>query len=369
MRKEDKAHKSETQRFGGGVFFAGANSGRGFLSFYDSILGDERIEKVYILKGGPGTGKSSFMRRAADYASRLKMAVERYSCSSDPESLDGVVIDGRYAIIDGTPPHSVDAAIPGVRDEIINLGAFWDDVALKKRSGEIEELIAKKAESYKKAYRYLSAYEHVCTLNSALSSQCFLEGKARRSIDRLFAKLSSGGGYRADVGEVSAVGMKGRVRYDTYERFADKIYLVDDFLDGGRIYLRYILDKARQTDTPVRVSYDPVRCDEPDAVYLYGGRVLFVLSDGREGSLRAETVRINMKRFFDAEAVRGVRGEFRLNLRLAEGLMDSALDALRCAGRYHFALEEIYASCMDFEAENVFCKNFLENLFADRRKI
>ena len=35
MRKEDKAHKSEIRRFGGGVFFAGANSAHGFVSFYD----------------------------------------------------------------------------------------------------------------------------------------------------------------------------------------------------------------------------------------------------------------------------------------------------------------------------------------------
>ena len=71
-----------------------------------------------------------------------------------------------------------------------------------------------------------------------------------------------------------------------------------------------------------------------------------------------------MRRFFEAAAVKDIRSEYRLNVKLAEALMDSALDSLRMAGRYHFALEEIYASCMDFEAENVFCRNFLENIFA-----
>ena len=364
MRKEDKAHKSEIRRFGGGVFFAGANSAHGFVSFYDSILGDKKIERVYILKGGPGTGKSSFMKKAAEYAASKGMSAEIYRCSSDPDSLDGVVIDEKVAILDGTAPHTVDMSLPGVRDEIINLGAFWDDNALKERSAEIEELIAKKAEGYKKAYRYLSAYGDVRDLNSALTAPCFLENKAKRSIDRVFSRLLTGGGYRADHGVVSSVGMKGRVCYDTYERFADKIYFVDDFLDSAHLYLRYVMEKARQTNTPIRVSYDPVRCT-PDALYFYEGRVLFVaVSDGRESHYKAETVRINMRRFFEAASVKDIRSEYRLNVKLAEALMDSALDSLRMAGRYHFALEEIYASCMDFEAENVFCRNFLENIFA-----
>jgi hypothetical protein len=96
-------------------------------------------------------------------------------------------------------------------------------------------------------------------------------------------------------------------------------------------------------------------------VYFYEGRVLFAaISDGRESHYQAETVRINMRRFFEAASLKEIRSEYRLNTKLAEALMDSALASLRRAGRYHFALEEIYASCMDFEAEDVFVKNFLE---------
>jgi hypothetical protein len=360
MKKEAKARKSEIKRFNGGAFFAGANSGHGFVSYYDSILKDGKIEKVYILKGGPGTGKSSFMKKAAEYALRRGMSVESYICSSDPDSLDGVVIDGRLAILDGTAPHSVEPQLAGVRDEIVNLGIFWDDIALGKRAPEIEELSKSKSDAYKKAYRYLSAYEKICELNSALTAPYFLDVKARRSIDRIFSKLSAGGGYRADSGIISSVGMKGSVRFDTYERFADKIFLIDDCLDCAHIYLRYVIEKARQTDTPIRVSYDPVCCDRPDAVFLYGGRVVFSVSESE--IYRTETVRINMKRFLDANAAREVRAEFRLNKRLAESIMDSAKDALRAAGRYHFALEEIYSSSMDFEAQSVFVKNFLETV-------
>ena len=46
-------------------YFLGANSPTGFYSLYDQLLEPEQAETIYILKGGPGCGKSSLMRRAA----------------------------------------------------------------------------------------------------------------------------------------------------------------------------------------------------------------------------------------------------------------------------------------------------------------
>ena len=46
-------------------FYLGANSPTGFYSLYDQLLEPEQAETIYILKGGPGCGKSSLMRRVA----------------------------------------------------------------------------------------------------------------------------------------------------------------------------------------------------------------------------------------------------------------------------------------------------------------
>lgn len=43
-------------------FYLGANSPTGFYSLYDQLLEPEQAETIYILKGGPGCGKSSLMR-------------------------------------------------------------------------------------------------------------------------------------------------------------------------------------------------------------------------------------------------------------------------------------------------------------------
>ena len=42
-------------------FFLGANSEEGFFSLYDQLLGG-RLDDLMILKGGPGCGKSTFLR-------------------------------------------------------------------------------------------------------------------------------------------------------------------------------------------------------------------------------------------------------------------------------------------------------------------
>ena len=45
-------------------FFLGANSAEGFYGLYDQLL-DARLYDLIILKGTPGCGKSTFMRRVA----------------------------------------------------------------------------------------------------------------------------------------------------------------------------------------------------------------------------------------------------------------------------------------------------------------
>jgi ABC-type lipoprotein export system ATPase subunit len=42
------------------MVFPGGNTCLGFYSFYNYIIGEE-ARRIFVLKGGPGTGKSTFM--------------------------------------------------------------------------------------------------------------------------------------------------------------------------------------------------------------------------------------------------------------------------------------------------------------------
>ncbi len=351
---------SKRFEFDGGRLFVGANTAEGFVSFYDTILTDEKIEKIYIIKGGPGTGKSRFMNDAARMAEKLSYSVERYYCSSDPDSLDAVVIGGKYALLDGTAPHAVEASCAGAREEIINLGAFWDSDKLGESYDKIGELTKKKSENYKRAYRYLEAANNVKEINARLIFPAFLEKKAKGAIDRLFSEIKTGGGNTVSVGMICSVSMKGKVRFDTYEHFADKVFLIDDFYGVGALYLRLVIMKAMETDTPVRVSYDPIDASSPNAVFFPNDKKAFLLSNGSDILPRDAVV--NMRRFVDNAVLSSVRSEYRFNEKLYEALLSSAEETLREAGEYHFELENIYVRCMDFGSKEVFCNNFLNNL-------
>ena len=49
-------------------FFLGANTGAGFVSLYSAFAAPEDGAFVWYIKGGPGNGKSTLMRRAAERA-------------------------------------------------------------------------------------------------------------------------------------------------------------------------------------------------------------------------------------------------------------------------------------------------------------
>ena len=44
-------------------FFLGANSKKGFVSYFDGLQEKSDSLQLLILKGGPGSGKSSLMKR------------------------------------------------------------------------------------------------------------------------------------------------------------------------------------------------------------------------------------------------------------------------------------------------------------------
>ena len=140
------------------AYFGAANGYQGFRSRFGEIFDSYTMEKIYVLKGGPGTGKSTLLKKVLGHAWPSGYFKEAIFCSSDPDSLDGAIIsngDRRVAILDGTAPHERDAVIPGAVDEIINLGEGFDIAALDGKRDEIRALTAKKKSAYKSAYSRL----------------------------------------------------------------------------------------------------------------------------------------------------------------------------------------------------------------------
>ena len=135
-------------------YFASANTCEGFKNHFGDINPNNF---TYIIKGGPGTGKSSLMKSVGEHFAKKGYKVEYFHCSSDMDSLDGVrIVEKNVAMLDGTAPHVTEATLPQVTEKIVNVGEFISG-DITKHKENMMQCLAKKSMHFSNAYGYLSA--------------------------------------------------------------------------------------------------------------------------------------------------------------------------------------------------------------------
>ena len=332
-----------------GSYFIGANTALGFSRGKACYYDEGELTKLYIIKGGPGTGKSTMMKRCAEEAEKSGASVTRLYCSSDPDSLDGVIIekgDIRIAIVDGTAPHTADPKLPGCTGEIINCGDAWKTEILEGQRDEIAALSAAKSVAFERAYAFISAAAGIKSTMEKAASDHTNKRKLRAFAARLCAKLPK----QKTPAEKSycitgAVSMKGGVRFDTFDRAKIKIG-VYSYAFLSKYFFDILSEEFEKRGHSQLISTSPL--GDIFEIYLPECDVLITPAAG-EGIY---TKAVRLKRFADEKASDG-SAKRRFHERFFCELMYAATDALAEAKSHHFALEEIYVSAMDFEKINV----------------
>lgn len=345
-------------------YFAASNSAHGFCNYYNECFSS--ADKLYIIKGGPGTGKSGFMRRCAALAKNKGYHVEYFYCSSDPDSLDGILIHSSkiIAVIDGTAPHSYEMVYPGVRDNIINLGEAWDESVLDKYRAEIFRLCEGKTLEYRRTYDATGMCGNLFAVISSYVNKLIIGDKLESFAAKLTGKLDARGCGHVGIRLIDSLSMKGCVRFDTFERMADRCVVVGDTYGAGHIMLDKIRRQLDLRSCDYYISYDPIIPNKINGIFERGGRVAFVLSDPRIMlDIDADRIEhINMRRFIRAEASE-VKADLKYTFSLYRSGIELAQRHLARAAGHHFALEEIYKEAMDFDVVNKmtdsFCKKIL----------
>ena len=139
-------------------FFLGANTAEGFRSVSDELQSDPRIRQLTILKGGPGCGKSTLMRRLCEAAEKRGCVPEIFLCSSDPDSLDALIVpEVGFAVVDGTAPHVVEPKLCGLGACYLDLGSCLDSTVLEQSRAELEQAQQQNAVCYPLCYAALKA--------------------------------------------------------------------------------------------------------------------------------------------------------------------------------------------------------------------
>ncbi len=343
----------------GEVWFAGANTETGFRGSYTEIANEGRLERLYIIKGGPGTGKSTLMRHIAEAAEKKGHSAVTWLCGSDPGSLDAAVIDGRIALADGTAPHTLDAAFPGAASQLVDAGRFWDAGMLEKRREEIESRAALKAAAYASASRWLAAAYKAAEEERCLAESLFDRGKAEGAAKRLAAARGKGPGrreasprYRYDY----ACTMRGRVRLRTLRSGVEEAFVIEDAFGLAQLFLPMLADALEQKGWPLLVGMHPL-----------GGRITGVKAGGASFTVgRDGGAPVRMTRFLRGD--REARAEMRLAARIRESCLAEADARFAEAALHHFALEEIYGAAMDFDALRAYGRELRGEILARLEK-
>lgn len=330
-------------------FFAGANTDKGFFGEYCNLFSEDELTKLYMIKGGSGTGKSTLIRRCAATARECSADVTLLRCSSDPDSLDGVIIEKegkRIAVTDATAPHTQEPMYAGACGEIVNCGDHWKSEELEMRRGDIARLTREKGEAYKRAYRYLRAVGELYEATEALSGGYLLSEKMEKAALSLCKGLSIGdrrrGGrviYRRTLG----VSMKGAVRLSSFEK-AGRVVSVADGVSLAPSFYRVMLRALLERGETVAISMSPVF--GIGELWAVDSDVAFVPE--REGLCPHR--HINLRRFADPSALLAVKQKRHFAARCITSMMEGAADSLGEAGERHFALENIYKEAMDFNS-------------------
>ena len=328
-------------------FFAAANTENGFFSLFDEIFAPEKFRRVYILKGGPGTGKSTLMRKIADTAQMKGYDVEYICCSSDPDSLDGIIISElSVAILDGTAPHMTDPVYPGAVERIVDLGVAFDFGRLEEKRDELIPLIRTKKESYRMGYRFLSVAGRIEREYDELLSGAYLAEKADAAVKRLIAPLRGHGIRKEEKRYISAICGKGFCRLDTLSECARKIYAVTDKNGTGYLFMNTLYDNLRTGGFSITLCPSPVTGERKEAIFLNDEGILFLVV-GEDSSVSADKT-INSARFIDKDRFAQKRYRLRFIEKCKHSILESAISCFAEAAKIHAESERIYGACVDF---------------------
>lgn len=333
------------------TYFLGANSPSGFYSLYDQL---SALNRLYILKGGPGCGKSTLMKRIAAHAQAAGLDTQLILCSADPDSLDGVILPQKgVGVVDGTAPHVIEARCPGAVENYVDLSRFYDHDALLAVKEELISTTAEYKGHYKQAYRCLGAAGELRrNLMEAADSPELrqkLEKRAAGIIGRELKKAAPEGGM-TEQRFLSAVTHKGVTHlWDTVRAQADRVYELSDRHGLAHHLLSPILTAARAAGHSVVACPDPMAPERLAHLILPGLSLAFVTSAPEAPWPHRPYRRLRLDAMAEETLRTAGKPRLRFTSRIADALTQDGISGLAQAKAAHDRLEALYNPHVDFD--------------------
>lgn len=355
-------------------FFLGANTPRGFYSLFDELYEPEDGWRLYIIKGGPGTGKSTLMKKIAAECDRRGVFCERIFCSSDPSSLDAVIIPHKkLSICDGTPPHTVEPRFPGVSETFVDLGKCRDDARLRESASEIISLTLENSREHKKCISFLKAAAavsnntkaHLLPAVDGVKLQRFSESLAQRELGE--ASGERGRITKRFLGAPTPSGIA--VFYDTFTGLCERRIILEDTLGlASCAIMRFMALEA------VGRGFDIIECLSPTApdgspfAIILPETGLGIITADRQHACPFEASRtVNCNRFLNTEEIKRSRNRIVFGRKTYDEFVAEALKHLKTAKDIHDRLEKYYIEATDFSKVRRVTNEIIKEIFEEEK--
>lgn len=345
-------------------FFPGGNTANGSQNFFSYIIPKD-VNRIFCLKGGPGVGKSSFMKKISKEFIERGYDVELHFCTSDPSSLDGVVIkELKVVLLDATSPHMVDPKNPGAIDEIVNFGDYWDVKSLEENKNNIIECGKDINNSFKTAYKFLKSAEPIYRDIEEKYSDCMDFGQVNlmteHFIYELFKNETSTGVYKNERHLFgTAITPVGHLDYaDSILSDVSKVYYLNGEIGTGKTtFLKRVCDRALQKGMEVEIYHYPLIKEKIETIIIKDLNIGITTSD-----LFKRKSTIDLNNYINKEKLSSYEEEINCDKKIFDELIGYAILNLKNAKSKHDIIESYYVPNMQFDKIEILRNKILQRI-------
>ncbi len=367
-------------------FFLGALTPTGFAGYHAQLTRDTK-SNIVLIKGCPGCGKSTIIKRIAEFLLNNKEQVELIHCAADPDSYDSVICKNlKFTIADATPPHTMEPEYPVAFEQVLPLYYCINAENLQKHRKKIIELFNKHDFLTQRTTRYLAAagsllqdtcrtaqtftnsakiYELAKTLSKkyipSLKDKLPDEKQDENKKHAFILNQSGAVNLQEDVRMLSAVTFKGIECYaQTVLKLADNIILIDDpYGYASKSLLSALRQEAIGKGQNLITCYCSMNpYDKIEHVILPQLRLAFVTCNSYhcENLIKYKTNKninirtIHSTRFCNKDGMNLRKKRLQFNKKATEQLLLQAQLLMKQTKQCHDELESYYINAADFPA-------------------
>lgn len=351
-------------------FFFGANKKQKYVSLFSEGY-NNKDGRHYILKGGPGTGKSTLMKKIATELEQKGYFVERGYCSADPLSLDMVIApEMGFSILDGTSPHVVDAVYPGVTEFLVDLSVAWDKEYLKDYKTAIMNLTDENKNMHKKAADFICLASQLQFENmrfcDGITDKTKLQNFAKRLCHRELPAKKNAKKGAVKKRFLSAISPDGVVlQYDTIVAMCEKIITIkDEYCTCTPYVMEYIKDYATENGYDIYACFCPLfPTVKIEHIIIPELKLCFFTENKAHFSLDTESKKIRAARFLNKENLSDIKQRLNFNEKIKDEMLNEAVRKVSLAKGVHDRLEDYYIRATDFSIIEEITEKLCKEIF------